>query len=163
MVTVKKSSALTELKAHQHVNKSSPLTCILGKINRVSTVHSYFLNFCFDFILPSMFRPTKWSHSLRFFHQNSVCIFRFSHNTSWARKLYNDLYNLYSSSDVIRMIKCTKIRQTGHIARMGGLTNSYIIVWGNLGNLKTRWYFGDLGLNRMIRKHILQKYGVRRC
>ena len=73
MVTymVKKSSALMEPKAHHHVNKSSPLACILGQINRVSTVHSYILNFCLDFILPSMLRPTKWSLSLRFFHQNS--------------------------------------------------------------------------------------------
>ena len=99
---LKKSSAFMEPKAHHNVNKSSPLACILGQLHRVSTVHSHLLYFCFDFILPSMLRPTKWSPSWRFSHQNSVRIFRFSHTTYWARKLlYNGLHNLYSSSDII--------------------------------------------------------------
>jgi hypothetical protein len=36
------------------------------------------------------------------------------------RKLHNEeLYNLYSSPDIIRMIKSRRMRWKGHVARMG--------------------------------------------
>jgi hypothetical protein len=39
---------------------------------------------------------------------------------SW-RKLYNDeLHNLYSSPNIIRVIKSRRMRWVGHVALMGG-------------------------------------------
>jgi hypothetical protein len=40
--------------------------------------------------------------------------------TIFWRKLHNEeLYNLYSSPDIIRTIKSRRIREAGHVARMG--------------------------------------------
>jgi hypothetical protein len=40
--------------------------------------------------------------------------------TGGWRKLYNeDLYNVYSSPSIIRMIKSRRMRRAGHVARMG--------------------------------------------
>jgi hypothetical protein len=38
--------------------------------------------------------------------------------TGGWRKLHNELYNLYSSPNIIRMIKSRRMRWTGHVARM---------------------------------------------
>jgi hypothetical protein len=41
--------------------------------------------------------------------------------TGGRRKLYNEeLYNLYSSPSIIRIIKSRRMRWAGHVARMGG-------------------------------------------
>jgi hypothetical protein len=37
---------------------------------------------------------------------------------SW-RKLHNELHNLYSSSNIVRVIKSRKVRLAGHVACMG--------------------------------------------
>jgi hypothetical protein len=47
------------------------------------------------------------------------------------RKLHNEeLHNLYSSPNIIRMIKSRKMRWTGHVARMGETRNAYRILVG---------------------------------
>jgi hypothetical protein len=47
------------------------------------------------------------------------------------RKLHNEeLHNLYSSPNIIRMIKSRRMRWEGHIARMGEKRNSYRILGG---------------------------------
>jgi CelD/BcsL family acetyltransferase involved in cellulose biosynthesis len=47
---------------------------------------------------------------------------------SW-RKLHNeDLHNLYSSPDIIRIIKARRIRSEGHVARMGAKRNAYKVL-----------------------------------
>jgi hypothetical protein len=46
------------------------------------------------------------------------------------RKLHNDeLHNLYSSPNIIRMIKPRRMRWAGHLARMG-MRNAYRILVG---------------------------------
>jgi hypothetical protein len=41
--------------------------------------------------------------------------------TGDLRKLHNEeLHNLYSSPNIIRMIKSRRVRWTGHVARRGG-------------------------------------------
>jgi hypothetical protein len=46
---------------------------------------------------------------------------------SW-RKLHNgDLYNLYSSPNIIRMIESRRMRLAGHVARMGYKRSDYKI------------------------------------
>jgi hypothetical protein len=47
------------------------------------------------------------------------------------RKLHNEeLRNLYSSPNIIRMIKSRRIRWAGHLARMGETRNAYRILVG---------------------------------
>jgi hypothetical protein len=37
----------------------------------------------------------------------------------WRKLHYEELHNLYSSPDVIRMIKSRRVRWAGHVARIG--------------------------------------------
>jgi hypothetical protein len=37
----------------------------------------------------------------------------------WRRLLKEELYDLYSSSNIIRVIKSRRIRWTGHVVRVG--------------------------------------------
>jgi hypothetical protein len=47
------------------------------------------------------------------------------------RKLHNEeLHNLYSSSNIIRMIKSKRMRWAGHVARIGETRNTYRILVG---------------------------------
>jgi hypothetical protein len=39
---------------------------------------------------------------------------------SWRKLLIDELYSLYSSPNIIRVIKARKLRWAGHVARMGG-------------------------------------------
>jgi hypothetical protein len=48
------------------------------------------------------------------------------------RKLHDEeLHNLYSSPNLIRMIKSGRMRWAGHVARMGEKRNAYRISVGN--------------------------------
>ena len=63
-----------EPKIHYCTHKSLPPVCILGQINQVHAFPpSHFLQTYFNIILPPMSVSSKWSHSLRFSHQNPVC------------------------------------------------------------------------------------------
>jgi hypothetical protein len=62
------------------------------------------------------------------------------------RKLHNEeLYNLYSSSNIIRMIKSRRMRWAGYVARMGEKMNAYWTLVGKpeggrpLGRPRRRW------------------------
>jgi hypothetical protein len=68
------------------------------------------------------------------------------HVTGDWRKLHNEeLHNLYSSPNIIRMIKSRRMRWAGHVGRMGERRNAYrILVWkpegkGPLGRPRRRW------------------------
>jgi hypothetical protein len=65
------------------------------------------------------------------------------------RKLHSDeLYNLYSSPNIIRQIKSSRMRRTGHVARMGEEINVYKVLVGKpegkrpLGSPRRRWKDG---------------------
>jgi hypothetical protein len=65
---------------------------------------------------------------------------------SW-RKLHNEeLHKLYSSPSIIRMIK-SRMRWSGHIARLGEKRNAYRILMGKpegkkpLGRPRCRWLY----------------------
>jgi hypothetical protein len=62
------------------------------------------------------------------------------------RKLHNEeLHNLYSSPNIIRMIKSRRMRFAGHVARMAEKSNAYRILVGKpkgkmpLGRTRRTW------------------------
>jgi hypothetical protein len=64
---------------------------------------------------------------------------------SW-RKLHNDeLHSLYSSPNIVRVIKSRRMRWAGHVARMGDGRGVYRILVGRpegkrpLGRPRRRW------------------------
>jgi hypothetical protein len=64
---------------------------------------------------------------------------------SW-RKLHNDeLHKLYSSPNIVRVIKSRRMRWTGHVARMGKERDVYRVLVGRhevkrpLGRPRRRW------------------------
>jgi hypothetical protein len=62
---------------------------------------------------------------------------------SW-RKLHNDeLHNLYSSPNIVRVIKSRRMRWAGHVARMG---EGKVFTGFLLGGLKVRDHWEDLGI-----------------
>jgi hypothetical protein len=65
------------------------------------------------------------------------------------RKLHNEeLYNLYSSPDIIRQVKSRRMMWAGHVARMGEERKVYKVLVGNLegkrplGRPRRRWEDG---------------------
>jgi hypothetical protein len=51
--------------------------------------------------------------------------------TGGWRKLHNkELYNLYSSPNIIKMIKSRRMRWVGNVARMRAMRNTYEILLG---------------------------------
>jgi hypothetical protein len=70
---------------------------------------------------------------------------------SW-RKLHNDeLYSLYSSSNIVRVIKTWRMRWVGHVARMGKGRGVYGVLVGRPedlgvgGRITLRWTLGKQG------------------
>jgi hypothetical protein len=82
------------------------------------------------------------------------------------RKLHNDeLYNLYSSQNIIRMMKLRRMRLAGHVARTGKKRNSYRILVGKpegkrpLGRRTcTRRLVGDIKMD--LREIGMEWYGL---
>ena len=57
-----------------------------------------------------------------------------------VEKLHNEeLNDLYSSPHNIRVIKSTRMRQAGHVARVGGGEEHTGFWWGNLKERETTW------------------------
>jgi hypothetical protein len=54
--------------------------------------------------------------------------------TGGWRKLHNEeLYGLYSSPGIVKVIKARSMRWAGHVARMGEVRGAYILVVGLKG------------------------------
>jgi hypothetical protein len=79
---------------------------------------------------------------------DSMCIITTSRDFNYGswRKLHNDeLHDLYSLPNIIRMIKSRRMRWAGHVACMGEGTGVYRILVGRpegkrpLGRPKHRW------------------------
>jgi hypothetical protein len=92
--------------------------------------------------------------------------------TGDLRKLHNEeLHNLYSSPDIIRMIKSRKMRWVGHVACMGAIRNAYNIKVGMPEGKRPhrrhrrRWdnnikmYLTKIGLESVDRIHLVQDWG----
>jgi hypothetical protein len=50
----------------------------------------------------------------------------------WSNLRNEELRNLYSSPDIIRLIESRRSRRTGHIASMGDKGNTCMFFWRNL-------------------------------
>jgi hypothetical protein len=46
----------------------------------------------------------------------------------WRRLHSEELHNLYTSPNIIRVIKSTRMKWAGHVACMGEMRNAYIIL-----------------------------------
>jgi hypothetical protein len=63
----------------------------------------------------------------------------------WRKQRNEELHNLYSSPDIIRMIKSGRMSLTGHVAPMGEKRNAHRVLVGRpegkrpLGRLRRRW------------------------
>jgi hypothetical protein len=63
----------------------------------------------------------------------------------WRRLHNHELQNLYTSLNIIRIIKSRRVRREGHVARMGEMKNAYNILVGKsegkrpLGRHRRRW------------------------
>jgi hypothetical protein len=63
----------------------------------------------------------------------------------WRKLHTEELHSLYSSPNIIRMIKSRRMRWAGHVARMGGNRNAYSVLVGKplgkrtLGRPRCRW------------------------
>jgi hypothetical protein len=68
--------------------------------------------------------------------------------TGECRKLHNeDLHDLYSSRNILGVIKSRRMRWAGHVARMVEERGVYRFWWGNL---KERGHRGDPGVDGRI-------------
>ena len=76
------------------------------------------------------------------------------------RKLHNEEINdLYTSPNVVRMIKQKRMRRAGHVARMGERREAYTGFWW--GNLRERNHLGDPGTDgKIILRWIFRKCDV---
>jgi hypothetical protein len=75
------------------------------------------------------------------------------------RKLHNEeLYDLYCSPTIVRVIKSTRVRWAGHVARLGRGETCTGFRWENL---RERDHWGDLGVEeKIILRWILRKLDV---
>jgi hypothetical protein len=48
----------------------------------------------------------------------------------WRRLQYEDLYNLYTSPNIIRLVKSMRMRWVGHVAHVGDMRNANNILVG---------------------------------
>jgi len=72
------------------------------------------------------------------------------------RKLHNEEFNdLYSSPNIVRVVKSRRKRWAGHVARMGERKGVYRVWWGNR---RERDHLGDPGIDgRIILRWIIRK------
>jgi hypothetical protein len=75
------------------------------------------------------------------------------------RKLHNEeLHELYSSPNIVRLLKSIRMRWAGHVARMGRREACIAFWWGTL---REREHWGDPGVDgRIILGWIFRRWGV---
>jgi hypothetical protein len=75
----------------------------------------------------------------------------------WRRQHNEELHNLYTSRNIVKVIKSRRMRWTEHVSRMGAMRNSFKFL---VGNPEGKRPLEDLGVDgRIISEWILQKQG----
>ena len=76
----------------------------------------------------------------------------------WRRLHNEELNDLYSSPNIVRVIKSRRMRWAGHVARMGEERGCIGSRWGNR---RERDHWGDLGVDgRIILGRISRRWDV---
>ena len=57
----------------------------------------------------------------------------------WGKLHYEELTDLYSSQNIIRMIKSRRMRRAGHVARIGDRRGAYRGLGGGTGKKEVTW------------------------
>ena len=65
----------------------------------------------------------------------------------WRRLHNEELSDLYSSPNIVRVIKSRRMRWAGHVARMCEETGCIVSWWGNR---REGDHWGDLGIDGLI-------------
>jgi hypothetical protein len=73
----------------------------------------------------------------------------------WRKLLNEQLHSLYSSPNIIRMIKSTRMRWAGHVARIGR-RGMHIGYWWESQKVRDHWEGHDVG-GWTILKWILER------
>jgi transcription termination factor 2 len=77
--------------------------------------------------------------------EHRLRVFEWEEDGSWRKLHNNELHDLYSSPNIVRMIKSRKMRWAGHVARMGEERSVYSVLVGRsegkkpLGRPRRRW------------------------
>jgi hypothetical protein len=78
--------------------------------------------------------------------------------TKWSKHHTEELHDMYSSPNIVRLIKSRRMGWAGHVARMGEGRGCTGFWWGNL---RERDYWGDSGVDgRIILRRMLRKWNV---
>ena len=76
----------------------------------------------------------------------------------WRRLHNEELNDLYSSPNIVRVIKSRRVRWAGHVARMGDERGCIGSWWGNQSEGD---HWGDIGVDgRLILERIFRKWDV---
>jgi hypothetical protein len=75
----------------------------------------------------------------------------------WRRLHNEELHDVYSSPNVIRVIRSIRMKWAGHVACVGERRGAFRVL---VGNLRKRIHLEDLGIDgKIIIKWILKKWG----
>jgi hypothetical protein len=72
----------------------------------------------------------------------------------WRKRHNEELHNLYSLPNIIRMIKSRRVRWSGRVARMGAKRSAYNVL---VGKSERKRPLGGPGHRRIILRWILEK------
>jgi hypothetical protein len=75
----------------------------------------------------------------------------------WLRQLNEDIYALYSTSNIIRVIKSRRMNWAGHIAHMGERTGACRDFMGKSERIRTN---EDVGIDESIRLNGSSRSGM---
>ena len=80
-------------------------------------------------------------------HPFNICAYSNTDTGEWRRLHNEELNDLYSSPNIVRVIKSRRMRWAGHVARMGEERGCIGSWWGNR---KEGDHWGDLGVDGWI-------------